>query len=122
MKSTGIIRRIDGLGRVVLPIELRRTLDLDIKDPVEIFVEGESIVLRKYEAACIFAAGQGRDLIPRQAGMRRLPPAAAGKVSAWQTTGPPGFGWGPIFAFQRAEPGWMPRRSTVSRRPGEALY
>ena len=57
MKSTGIIRRIDGLGRVVLPIELRRTLDLDIKDPVEIFVEGESIVLRKYEAACIFCGG-----------------------------------------------------------------
>lgn len=54
MKSTGIVRRVDGLGRVVLPIELRRQLELDVKDPVEIFVEGETIVLRKYETTCIF--------------------------------------------------------------------
>ncbi len=54
MKSTGIVRKIDELGRVVLPIELRRTLNIDIKDPLEIFVEGDLIILKKYEPACIF--------------------------------------------------------------------
>ncbi|MBR6115471.1 MAG: AbrB/MazE/SpoVT family DNA-binding domain-containing protein [Oscillospiraceae bacterium] len=54
MKSTGIVRRIDELGRVVLPIELRRTMNLEVRDPVEIFKEGDAIVLRKYEAACLF--------------------------------------------------------------------
>lgn len=54
MKSIGIVRKIDELGRVVLPIELRRTLNIDIKDPVEIFVEGDLIILKKYEPACIF--------------------------------------------------------------------
>ena len=57
MKATGIVRRIDELGRVVLPIELRRTMNLEVRDPVEIFMEGESIVLRKYEAACLFCGG-----------------------------------------------------------------
>ena len=54
MKATGIVRKIDELGRVVLPIELRRTMNLEVRDPVEIFMDGDSIVLRKYEAACIF--------------------------------------------------------------------
>ena len=54
MKSTGIVRKVDELGRVVLPIELRRTLNIDIKDPLEIFVEGDLIILKKYEPACIF--------------------------------------------------------------------
>ena len=45
---------MDELGRIVLPIELRRTLNIDIKDPVEIFVDGDSIMLKKYEPACIF--------------------------------------------------------------------
>lgn len=54
MKSTGIVRKIDDLGRVVLPIELRRTLNIDIKDPVQIFVEGDLIILKKYEPACVF--------------------------------------------------------------------
>ncbi|MBD1381097.1 AbrB/MazE/SpoVT family DNA-binding domain-containing protein [Metabacillus arenae] len=49
MKSTGIVRKVDELGRVVLPVELRRTLDLDIKDPVEIFVEVDKIILKKYK-------------------------------------------------------------------------
>ena len=57
MKATGIVRKIDELGRVVLPIELRRTMNLNERDPVEIFLEGESIVLRKYEAACLFCGG-----------------------------------------------------------------
>ena len=54
MKATGIVRKVDELGRIVLPIELRRTLNIDIKDPVEIFVDGDSIMIKKYEPACIF--------------------------------------------------------------------
>lgn len=54
MKSTGIVRKIDDLGRVVLPIELRRTLGISDRDSLEIFVDNNNIVLRKYEPACIF--------------------------------------------------------------------
>lgn len=54
MKSTGIVRKVDELGRVVIPIELRRTLTIGEKDALEIFTEGETIILKKYEPACIF--------------------------------------------------------------------
>ncbi|HSW10233.1 MAG TPA: AbrB/MazE/SpoVT family DNA-binding domain-containing protein [Bacillota bacterium] len=54
LKSTGIVRKVDELGRVVIPIELRRTLDIEEKDALEIYVDGEKIILRKYEPACIF--------------------------------------------------------------------
>lgn len=54
MKSTGIVRKVDELGRIVLPIELRRTLNIAEKDALEIYVDGESILLKKYEPACIF--------------------------------------------------------------------
>ncbi len=54
MKSTGIVRKLDDLGRIVLPIELRRTLDIADKSPLEIFVEGENIVLRKHASSCVF--------------------------------------------------------------------
>ena len=54
MKATGIVRKVDELGRVVLPIELRRTLDIAEKDALEIFVDGNTIILKKYEPACIF--------------------------------------------------------------------
>jgi transcriptional pleiotropic regulator of transition state genes len=54
MKSTGIVRKIDDLGRLVIPIELRKTMEINIKDPVEIFVDDDKIVLRKYEPACTF--------------------------------------------------------------------
>lgn len=54
MKSTGIVRKVDELGRIVLPIEMRRTLDIAERDALEIFVDGESIILRKYQPACIF--------------------------------------------------------------------
>ena len=57
MRATGIVRKIDELGRIVLPIELRRTMDLNERDPVEIFLDGETIVLRKFEAACVFCGG-----------------------------------------------------------------
>ncbi|WP_010094898.1 AbrB/MazE/SpoVT family DNA-binding domain-containing protein [Ornithinibacillus scapharcae] len=49
MKSTGIVRKVDELGRVVIPIELRRTLDINIKDPLEIYVDNDKIVLKKYQ-------------------------------------------------------------------------
>lgn len=54
MKSTGIVRKVDELGRVVIPIELRRTLDIEEKDALEIYVDSDRIVLRKYEPACVF--------------------------------------------------------------------
>jgi len=54
LKSTGIVRKVDELGRVVLPIELRRTLGIAEKDALEIYVDGQNIILKKYEPACIF--------------------------------------------------------------------
>ncbi|MEG2811733.1 MAG: AbrB/MazE/SpoVT family DNA-binding domain-containing protein [Clostridium sp.] len=54
MKATGIVRKIDELGRIVIPMELRKTLNIAIKDPMEIYVDGESIILKKYQPACIF--------------------------------------------------------------------
>jgi len=54
LKSTGIVRKVDELGRVVIPIELRRTLRIKEKDPLEIYVDEGNIVLRKYEPACVF--------------------------------------------------------------------
>jgi transcriptional pleiotropic regulator of transition state genes len=61
MKSTGIVRKVDELGRVVLPIELRRTLDIAVKDALEIYVDGNNIILKKYEPACIFC-GDAKDV------------------------------------------------------------
>ena len=52
MKSTGIVRKVDELGRVVLPIELRRNLGIEEKDPLEIYINGEEIILRKYSPGC----------------------------------------------------------------------
>ncbi len=57
MKSTGIVRKLDDLGRVVLPIELRRTLSLEVGDGVEIFTENDAIVLRKHVQSCVFCGG-----------------------------------------------------------------
>ena len=57
MKSTGIVRKVDELGRVVLPIELRRHVGIEIKDPVEIFMDGDYIVLKKHTPECIFCGG-----------------------------------------------------------------
>ena len=54
MKSTGIVRKVDELGRIVLPIELRRTLDISERDALEIYVDGSSIILKKYQPSCIF--------------------------------------------------------------------
>lgn len=62
MKTTGIIRQLDTLGRIVLPIELRRTIGIGPKDMIEIFVEGSSVILRKYEPDCSFC-GSSRSLV-----------------------------------------------------------
>ena len=62
MKSTGIVRKVDELGRIVLPIELRRTLGIEENERIEIFVDGESIILRKYQPACIFC-DNAKDII-----------------------------------------------------------
>ena len=56
MKSTGIIRKLDDLGRIVLPMELRRHLHIAPGDEIEIFVDGNMIVLEKHEPACIFCS------------------------------------------------------------------
>ncbi len=62
MKSTGIIRRVDELGRVVIPIEIRNQFDIVEKDPIEIYVEGSNIVLKKFAPNCIFC-GNSQDLL-----------------------------------------------------------
>lgn len=61
MKSTGIVRQVDALGRIVLPKELRKLLKIDTKDPIAIYVEEDTIILKKYEPACIFC-GQARGI------------------------------------------------------------
>lgn len=59
MKSTGIVRKVDKLGRIVIPVELRRSLDVEVQDALEIFVEEDTIILKKYAPACIFC-GQAK--------------------------------------------------------------
>ena len=62
IKSTGIIRKVDELGRIVIPMELRNKLGIQEKDPLEIFVDGSSIILKKYNPNCIFC-GSSKDLL-----------------------------------------------------------
>lgn len=62
MKSTEIIRKVDNLGRIVLPIELRRTMDIAERDELEIYMENDRIILQKFEQACIFC-GSSRGLV-----------------------------------------------------------
>ena len=62
MKATGIIRRVDELGRVVIPIEIRNQFNIIEKDPIEIYVDDSSIILKKYEPNCIFC-GNTKNLI-----------------------------------------------------------
>jgi len=58
MKATGIVRKLDPLGRVVLPMELRRTRGINQADPIEIFVDGDKIILQKYTPACVFCGSR----------------------------------------------------------------
>ncbi len=62
MKTVGIIRKVDELGRVVLPVEMRRTLGIEERDPLEISLEGENIVLRKVQSVCVFCSSE-QDLL-----------------------------------------------------------
>ena len=62
MKATGIVRKVDELGRIVLPIELRRTLGIAERDPLEIYVDGDTIVIKKYQAVCVFC-GSASDTV-----------------------------------------------------------
>lgn len=54
MKPTGIVRQVDNLGRIVLPIELRRVFDISVRDSLEIYVDENTIVLKKYQPSCTF--------------------------------------------------------------------
>ena len=72
MKSTGIVRKVDELGRIVLPIEMRRTLDIGEKDALEIYVEGSSVILKKYKPSCVFCDAtkditvfKGKNIFPK---------------------------------------------------------
>ena len=72
VKSTGIVRKVDELRPIVLPIELRRTLDIAEKDALEIYVEGSSVILKKYRPSCIFCDGskditvfKGKNVCPK---------------------------------------------------------
>ncbi len=59
MKATGIVRKVDELGRIVLPIELRRSLDIEERDALEIYLDGDRIILRKHESCCLFCGATG---------------------------------------------------------------
>lgn len=61
MKSTGVVRKLDQLGRIVLPKELRKTMNLNEKDSLGIYVDGDQIILKKYDPACIFC-GDAREV------------------------------------------------------------
>ena len=81
MKATGIVRKVDELGRIVLPIELRRTLNIEIKDPLEIYVDGESIMLKKYQPGMhILWKLRRHKADKRQKCMRKLCKRTAGAV------------------------------------------
>lgn len=62
MKSTGIVRKVDELGRIVLPVELRRTLDIAERDELEIYLDDDKVILKKYEPSCVFCTSS-RDLV-----------------------------------------------------------
>lgn len=54
MKSTGMVRKVDELGRIVLPSEIRQNMDINVRDALEIFTDEGRIILQKYEPSCIF--------------------------------------------------------------------
>ena len=61
MKSTGIVRNVDELGRIVIPKEMRTKMNISSSDPIEIYVEGDKIILSKYVDSCLFC-GSGENL------------------------------------------------------------
>ena len=77
MKSTGIVRKVDELGRIVIPMELRKSLDIKERDPLEIFTDNGSIVLKKYSNTCVLC-GEGEDII--EFGGKHICPACLAKI------------------------------------------
>jgi transcriptional pleiotropic regulator of transition state genes len=65
MKALGVVRKLDNLGRIVLPIELRRNLDVQVGDSLEIYVEDEKVILKKYNPACILC-GEANDMVQHE--------------------------------------------------------
>lgn len=63
MHDTGIVRRVDDLGRIVIPMELRRTLGIKVKDPMAIYVEGDRIILQKHRDACAICGETENDMV-----------------------------------------------------------
>lgn len=61
LKFTGIVRKVDELGRIVLPVECRRVMEIENRDALEVFVEDNMIILKKYEPACVFC-GESRNI------------------------------------------------------------
>ena len=91
MKSTGIVRKVDELGRIVLPIELRRTLDIEEKNGLEIFVEGDRIILKKHQSGCAIC-GQADNLITL-AGTKICPDCIKTAASLIEKDYRDGVGW-----------------------------
>jgi transcriptional pleiotropic regulator of transition state genes len=79
MKLIGIVRKIDDLGRVVLPKELRRTMGIDDRDAIEIYVEDEKVILKKYQPACCFCNEDDGNLKTFNVISRSLPSSIGGR-------------------------------------------
>ena len=79
MKATGMVRRVDELGRIVLPAEIRQAMDIKVKDSLEIYTDGDSIVLKKYQQSCVFCE-EGENLV--QFFDKRICPACLEKIRA----------------------------------------
>ncbi|MBR7099201.1 MAG: AbrB/MazE/SpoVT family DNA-binding domain-containing protein [Clostridia bacterium] len=77
MKATGMVRRVDELGRVVLPAEIRQAMDIKVKDSLEIYTNGDAIVLQKYQQSCVFCE-EGEDLVVFA--QKRICPACLQKI------------------------------------------
>lgn len=87
MKDTGIIRKVDDLGRIVLPMELRRTLEISPETPLEIFVDGLNIVLAKYQPGCALCGSSGTKLVAEIAGKWLCRPCVEKAVAALKEAG-----------------------------------
>ena len=85
MKSTGVVRKIDELGRFVLPIELRKNLGINNRDAVEIFVEDDKIILKKYEPSCIFCGNMFRAVSGQSCSPAR-PRGAFARAGTWRAS------------------------------------
>ena len=79
MKATGMVRRVDELGRIVLPAEIRQAMDINVKDSLEIYTNGDTIVLQKYQQSCVFCTAD-EDLV--YFSEKRICPACLEKIKA----------------------------------------